>query len=378
MAQSRTQKLNSTEATHCSPARYCHHRKTGTCLKTNEMVEVLRAHGVKADETDPTDKLMGQMRSAAHTRGMPPNSEHLLADLAVARMWDAGLRQKIRGAYRPAAPAKWAENGGGSRGVWLSSEDIAVVMKQYDEALPDFKFVDVAPIDFADKPVKFGGRCVSPGMCSLDVAGLLAEGVTKHLGVVLNMDKHDSRGSHWVALYVGLDPAHLNYGVFYYDSVANPPKERVVKWMRGVAAAVASAPRDRKHVGVGPTPLFKVEYNTTRKQFGHTECGMFSMMFLIHCMQRKLAFRDICKTLGNDAVMREMRDILFRPPPGQVKIKNAIALMPAHSPLVAPRSVAVPSSGGRSRKTFAMNQTPCVPASPRRVSRTARAVLRTQ
>lgn len=266
------------------------------------MAEVLRAHGVTIGGGETQRQLSTRMRDAATSRGIPPEAEHILVDLALTRVMDNGLRMRIKDAYRPPAPDAWDCSG---KGNWLNNEDIGTVMHQYEVAMPDFKFLGAVPIDFADRPSKFGGRCVTPAMCALDVKSLISAGVTKHLGVILNMDKHDSRGSHWVAVYIGLDPHAPNYGVFYYDSVANVPGERVVVWMKSIANAVAGI-RQHGHV-------FRVERNTIRRQFGHSECGVFSLMFLIHCMQRQSSFRDICRTLGGDEVMLAMRKVLFRP-----------------------------------------------------------------
>lgn len=336
------------------------------------MAGVLQAHGMKLAGNETPIQLMARMRDVAKKRGIPGSAEHILADLAMAGMKDGGLRQQIKEAYRPAAPSRWPAEAMGTS-AWLSSEDISTVMHQYEGATPGFKFVGVAPIDFADRPSNFGGRCVSPEMCSLDVAGLVAKGVTSQLGVVLNMDKHDSRGSHWVAAYVGLDPTAPNYGVFYYDSVANPPRERVAVWMRGIASAMAAGTRAR-----GTRRAFTVEHNTVRRQFGHSECGVFSMMFLIHCIQRQLPFKDICKTLGGDAMMRAMRKVLFRPTPvppapqaGSQDVIRPKALRPTSLTANTSAAVTAAAKGGRAPARRARSspvRTGRGPASPRRSS----------
>lgn len=281
---------------HCSPSRYCHHKRMGTCLQGDEITRVLKVHGVVPPPSASTTQLATLLRLTARQRHQ---TEQSMVDQAATTTPDARLRSKLRDAYRPHAPASWT-NAGNSQ--WLSSDDIESVMRQY-EYRPEFKFLGVSPIDFADRPVIYGGRCVSPAMCSLSVPDLVKAGRTTHLGVVLNMDKHDSSGSHWVAIYVGLDATSPNYGAFYYDSVAVPPGPRVMTWIKGIAATMRR-PRSRP---------FRVVHNTVRRQFGQSECGIFSMMFLIHCMQRKSSFRQICKVLGNDETMTALRSVLFRP-----------------------------------------------------------------
>lgn len=296
-SRSLTRKL---PTSHCSPARYCLHKRTGTCLQADEIIPVLKANGVVPPATASALQLATLIRSTAAHRA---KTEQVLAEHAVTTTRDASLRRKIGQAYRPFAPASWSDV---KSSRWLSSDDIESVMRQY-EYRPEFKFLGVSPIDFADRPTIYGGRCVSPAMCSLDVAGLVRAGLTTHLGVVLNMDKHDAVGSHWVAIYVGLDPAKTNFGAFYYDSVASPPVARVSAWMQGIAQAMNRKSTTR------PPGLFKVAHNTVRRQFGQSECGIFSMMFLIHCVQRRSSFRQICKVLGGDDAMRATRSVLFRP-----------------------------------------------------------------
>lgn len=268
---------------------------------SDEIVPILRALGVTAPAGASHAQLIALMRTTAKRLGVPARSEHTLADLAGASTTDITLRRKIKDAYRPVAPESWSNS---KSSKWLSSDDIEIVMRQYETSRPDFKFIGVSPIDFADRPISMGGRCVSPEMCALDVPSLVRGGRTAHLGVVLNMDKHDSSGSHWVGIYIGLSPRSPNYGVFYYDSVATPPNKRVTVWMRGIAKIMR---------GLNTTAVFQVAHNKVRRQFGQSECGIFAMMFLIHCMHQVSGFKEICQVLGGDDVMKVMRTVLFRP-----------------------------------------------------------------
>lgn len=307
----------------CSPARYCHHKNTGTCLLSDEMTPILKALGVATPVGASHAQLIGLMRLTAKKMGLPSSSDQTLAELAGQTSQDSTLKKTIREAYRPIAPDAWKIAKGSK---WLSSEDINTVMRQYETARPDFMFIGVSPIDFADRPAIYGGRCVSPAMCALDIPGLIKAKQKTHLGVVLNMDKHNASGSHWVSIYIGLDPASINYGVFYYDSVANPPDRRVAVWMKGIQRTVMDLggkpikPIKRKGAGV-----FQVAHNIVRRQFGQSECGIFSMMFLIHCMFQVSAFKEICEILGGDDVMKVMRTVLFRPSP---VIQRRVGLRP--------------------------------------------------
>lgn len=300
------------KTSHCSPARYCTHKRTGTCLLPDEILPILHGHGVKPPATASPVQLVSLLH---RTLANLATTEQSLASRVGANTKDTALRKKITEAYRPMAPPSWSV--GSSK--WLSSDDIERVMRQYEMARPDFKFIGVSPIDFAERPVIYGGRCVSPEMCALDVPGLVRAGRITHMGLVLNMDEHDLAGSHWVAVYVGLDRAAPNFGAFYYDSVATPPGSRVLVWMQGIAKVMnVNSKKGGKR--------FRIAHNTVRRQFGQSECGIFSMMFLIHCMQRQSSFNQICKMLGKDDAMRTLRTVLFRPAaPQQASLSTVIS-----------------------------------------------------
>lgn len=57
---------------------------------------------------------------------------------------------------------------------------------------------------------------------------------------------------------------------------------------------------------------FEELFNTTRFQFGNSECGMFSMYFLLQFLENK-NFYDIVRTRINDRYVWKKRDEYFRP-----------------------------------------------------------------
>lgn len=280
-------------------------------MTSPEIVAILEANGVYTNGAQSKTKLVKRLKSMALTHD--GGSEASLVESSLSSVANATMRLQITEAFRPAAPETWLTN----KNMWLSSNDIFMAMKQYERSNPDFKFIGVTPIDFASRPVDFGGRCVCPEMCSLDITKLVQKQKIKHCGVVLNLDKHDSKGSHWVSVYLGLDPAAVNYGVFYYDSVGVPPKKEVIDWMHEVERCMYQFRNSGdRH--------FKKQYNKIRRQFGHTECGIFSMVFLIHCIQRDETFENICSSLKGDDSMTSLREVLFRVPRAIPRIGNTI------------------------------------------------------
>ena len=99
--------------------------------------------------------------------------------------------------FAPKTPHSWKSN----INEWLSSTDILNVMRQYEEAYPEFKFYGPAPIDFNTN--LYDDKCVWPEICNINIKELKEEGKTK-IGFIFNTDKHYESGSHWIAMYLDL------------------------------------------------------------------------------------------------------------------------------------------------------------------------------
>lgn len=207
---------------------------------------------------------------------------------------------KIEQSFRPKSPVSWTKN----PNEWLRTDDIEAVMTQYENRYPTFKFMGVFPIDFATRSKN--GSCVEESMCRLDVAKLAATNV-KRIGVVFNLDKHFQKGSHWVGCFVGIDPKRKNFGAFYFDSVSSPPPPEVRQLTTRIRSQINSI------FPLKVAQRFRVAYNVLRRQFRGSECGMFSMYFLIKMLEDTHRFEDVCKSMGNDLEMSAYRDVFYRP-----------------------------------------------------------------
>lgn len=186
----------------------------------------------------------------------------------------------------PACPARWRENDR----TWLTNFDIMDVMTQYETRYPSFKFAGVFPVN-ASSARTDGPGCVVESICQLDVRAV----AKKHsqLGFVFNLDRHDEPGSHWVSVYVGLLKSLPNYGVYYFDSVAHPPPPEVHLFLNKICDRMGD-------------PRFRSRINTERKQYKNTECGMFSINFLVECL-RKRSFNSIVKDQVFDDQVQKLR-----------------------------------------------------------------------
>lgn len=238
---------------------------------------------------DTKTRRMLQMRSR---RGGSPS--HCKPDDEICLVDSAALTEKEKkelkeSFFRPEMPAEWLKD----PDAWLTDRDIRDVMKQYEEAYPHFKFLGVAPIDFSapDPYTTAKGKCVVDTFCHVNLAELAEKGKTI-LAAVFNLDPHYKGGSHWVSLVI--NPK----GVYYFDSYGLPPPEQIARFMRSFRLQ---------------NPELELANCGRRFQYGNSECGMYSLYFVIQ-MIRGYSFKKFCKHSIPDSWMLKFRSILFRKP----------------------------------------------------------------
>ncbi len=216
--------------------------------------------------------------------GCEEGADHCLLD----QMKAGDLRKRLR----PRRPKAWKKD----PDQWLDNFNIQHVMEQYQEAYPWFRFLGVFPIDFsAPDPYKKGGKpqCLHRELCELDIREEHRKGV-RGIGMVFNLDPHYKGGSHWVALWIDLKDIRAPV-VGYFDSYGYETPEMIARFMRSLTLQV-------KECVLG--------YNARRFQYGGSECGMFSLYFLIS-MIHGVSFEAFCKEALHDRAMLELREVLF-------------------------------------------------------------------
>jgi hypothetical protein len=198
---------------------------------------------------------------------------------------DEKMKKKIdRYIFAPDKPYEWKEN----PNEWLSNFDILNVLEQYEETYPNFEFIGPTPIDF-DLVLK-SSQCVYNELCKIDAYKLWKQGKTK-IGIVFNLDKHDQGGSHWVSLFVDIDEGLI----FYFDSAgARVPKEIHRLAMR-IKTQLKSHNKEMRFIESYPAI----------HQHGNTECGMYSLFFIITMLTGKTEFQDNLTTKDKIALFKK-------------------------------------------------------------------------
>jgi hypothetical protein len=197
--------------------------------------------------------------------------------------------------FRPKGPAKQYE--------WLSTTDIESVLKQYEFKHKDFKFLGAMPSDFDELPIY--------GTTDLQFDEL--EKYTPKIGAVINLDTHDQSGSHWVAFYANL----RTNTIYYFDSFAKKPQRKLNMFIRRLLTYMYNKTHNTKFsvdqfMGkYHSSNEYDIRYNKIQHQFKNSECGVYSMNFIIRLLGGE-TFDDIVNNITNDDKMNSCRKTYFR------------------------------------------------------------------
>jgi hypothetical protein len=195
-----------------------------------------------------------------------------IKDSAIRRFVDESI-------FAPDHPPDWDKN----PNEWLSNIDILKVLEQYEETHAHFLFLGPTPIDFDTKLPEENNECVESKICNLSIRNEMKKGITK-IGIIFNLDKHDESGSHWVSLFIDLE----HHILFYFDSAGDdiPPEIMVLKTRI-----------EKQGKELSPPINFKYYNNANiRHQKGNTECGMYSLFFIITMLTGKTEMKENMNT----------------------------------------------------------------------------------
>ena len=160
---------------------------------------------------------------------------------------------------------------------WLSTTNIDEVMHQYEKVFSNFKYLGAFPSDYYKEhnfPISYFRKY-------------------KYVGLIFNTDPSYKSGSHWVAVLFETCPDG-ELLINYFDSTGDDPNRNIKGFLN-----------EFKDLGT-------VSINKTKHQRGNSECGMYSMYFILSRLQGR-SMEDINKKRITDAEMNLYRSELFRP-----------------------------------------------------------------
>ena len=198
---------------------------------------------------------------------------------------------------------------------WLNTTNIKEVMDQYHKVHNDFKFMGALPMDFDDIP-QYGVR-------NMNFDDLKIQGINR-LGFIFNLDESWQRGSHWVSMFADL----TDNRIYYFDSYGTKPKKRVRDLVNRIAtwcysrnykgtktamseSAISDSFMNKTKKNKIEKVFQSIDYNNVRHQFKHSECGVYSINFILRLLKGE-DFDRICNNITSDDEINECRPIYFR------------------------------------------------------------------
>jgi hypothetical protein len=202
------------------------------------------------------------------------------------------LDEDFKDSFAPESPYEWKKN----PNEWLSSIDIIKVMKQYEKAYKCFDFIGPSPIDFDKK--KIYGECVWEELCNFNLKQQIKEGKTK-VGIIFNTDSHDKPGEHWISMFINMKKGKI----FFFDSVGRKAPPEIMKFVENIQSQGKQ---------LNPKINFTYDENhPVEHQYGNTECGIYSIFFIVHMLQDKLTEHYLKTHILKDKYMEKFRKIYF-------------------------------------------------------------------
>lgn len=280
-----------------------------SCMGHNELITIINAWNLSY----PDEKIVKQNSNGVikndnnlweELRDKIDNHINQLTDEGEHEWWEQDFVKEKLGLeklseiqdklYAPEAPESWKDN----PITWLNSLNIEDVLNQYEKMYPEFKSYGAVPIDF-DLVGSNGGCQVSP-LCNIYMnklfKGIGNKGLSKkYIGVVFNLDKHYERGSHWVAMFVNIPKAEINY----WDSYGYKPPIEVTKLMNKIKGQL-------KSLGINA----KIQINNLRHQYKGSECGVYSLHFIIKQLKGD-SYHKVCNNKISDDEMNDYRQMFF-------------------------------------------------------------------
>lgn len=268
--------------------------EAGSCAKLSVLIELAKAYNYSSQDKDhillvPNFETLNPKKYKAYLVnqlnlrvGDTCTTQKCWTEQQFIKYMNEKAREEfLKYTFRPQSPQGKFE--------WLSTFDINNSMAQYEKKFNDFKFFGAIPMDFATLPNVEAGK--------INYEKYLQMGKTK-LGIIFNLDNHDEDGSHWVAMFTNLKDGNI----FYFDSFAVKPEPRVRHLIRD-------------QVRFLQTKGFKldkmrIDYNKTQHQKGNSECGVYSMNFLIK-MAKGDEFDKYCSNPTDDKKINKCRRVYF-------------------------------------------------------------------
>ena len=276
----------------------------GSCLSIHDLVKILQLYYETNNQPMPQLEEYNKPSLLQKVNHIMKNSAECkdndqvcwIESKMIADNQDSDVNLIANETFRPEGPD--------GKKKWLSTSHINNVLLQYETKFPDFKFFGAVPYDF--------DNLQQLEIYNVDFDKLVQSGKTK-IGMVINLDTHDMSGSHWVSLYADL----LKNRIYFFDSFAQKPGKRLTKTIRNILNFMYNRTNNCKVVltsymcRVIKCNQYDIRFNKIRHQFKNSECGVYSINFIIRLLNEE-SFNHITHNITKDDSMNACRGVYFR------------------------------------------------------------------
>ena len=252
----------------CSPIMKGKTVHKNSCLTSNVMFNLKKQYNHKYPEDPIRENTPASIWKLLKKKMTTCQSE----DCWLTELAEPDVKKRLeRYAFSPKSPTSWKND----PNEWLTNHDINNVLGQYEYKYDSFEFIGPSFIDFNDK---LGDTCVDTEVCNLNIQEQMDNKKDK-IGIIFNLDRHDQPGSHWVSLFIDLKDKFI----YYFDSVGTKIPNRIYELVKNI---------QEQGTKLSTKIDFKfIDNHLFEHQKSNTECGMYSLFFIITLLTNKVFSR---------------------------------------------------------------------------------------
>jgi Ulp1 protease family, C-terminal catalytic domain len=286
----------------CAPGKKFEH---GSCIRLEILVQMTNAYnGEFPDDAIKLDNKEEILHPHKYKKYLVNEfNKRLKNKCTTQKCWTQQnfIKKVPKIAHEELQKYTWRPYGPETGSEWLSTINIDGVMKQYEKIYPEFKFIGAVPRD-----------CREHGFCpneTMEYNEIWEDGKTK-IGIIYNTDPVGKSGEHWNALFADLKKGEI----YFFDSYGVSPNSDVIKTIKILEKFIREKCNDTTSVDRNKNNLckkVKLEHNDTRHQYEGSECGVYSISFILRMLKGKETFAEICASKIPDKTINKCRKVYF-------------------------------------------------------------------
>ena len=177
---------------------------------------------------------------------------------------------------------------------WLSTSNINAVFTRHQKLYTDFIFLGAIPIDILEIDYPVLGLNLNLRYMEIKDLNILKK---NKIGIVYNLDTSKQGGSHWMALYCDIKKKQI----YFFDSYGHKPNKNIRKMIHFLSNLIyhyheTGCEKNCKTKSISDSffnekpnnlELFckDIDYNRTRHQYKDSECGVYSIYFILELLK---------------------------------------------------------------------------------------------